>query len=327
VERVPAATPQREPLPSEPSEAPDSPVVDLAGGLETRVADAALADELMSLPTPSSTGGDAEFLTQFARRVREGDLTLPPMPESVLRIGQLLSDPDVTLRTLARQVERDPAVATRLVGVANSPFYAGLESVRSVSDALTRLGMREAWRALLSIALRSKVFRAAGARAQAQQLWEHALATAAACQALAAERAIDPDPAFLAGLVHDIGRVAILATADDMLRRSRGQQRASTAALERVLAVAHARLGGRLAESWHLDPDICRAVEAHHRSNAELPLARVLGAADALARRTTGQAEVEGDVARIESLGLEPVQLELAVSEAAETYALLAKQL
>jgi putative nucleotidyltransferase with HDIG domain len=283
-----------------------------------------VADALQDLEA-GATPAEGAFARELLARLRSGELSLPPMPRVVLRIGRLLSDPAIALADLAREIELDPAVATRLVGIANSPFYSGLESVRSVADAVTRLGMRETWRSLLAIALRSKVFRGAGAKGAAQQLWEHALAAAAAGQALAAEQAIDPDPAFLAGLVHDIGRLALLATSDEIVRRSRGQARPAPAQLELLLERAHAPLGAQIARSWGLDAEISRAVETHHAVAPEPGLARVLGAADALARRTAGAAPQPDDALRLESLGLESEDLAAAAAEASETYAQLVK--
>jgi len=204
------------------------------------------------------------------------------MPEAVLRVQRMIDSPDCNTSALARELELDPALATRMVGIANSPFYAGLDGVESVRDAVVRIGLAETRNIVMAITLRSKVFRVPGFADQVKQLWQHALGASVAAQLLAAEAGMDPDPAFLAGLVHDVGRVALYSLAADMRRHSRGANEISYSGLTQVSDLLHARLGAVITDAWRVSSTISMAIAYHHEPDAApdptRPFASVLAA-------------------------------------------------
>jgi HD-like signal output (HDOD) protein len=110
-----------------------------------------------------------------------------------------------------------------------------------------------------------------------------------AAQLLAAEAGMDPDPAFLAGLVHDVGRVALFSLAGDIQRNSRGAHEISYSGLSQASDLLHARLGAVITDAWRVSLMISTAIAHHHEPEAAPEdarlLASVLAAADLLARR------------------------------------------
>jgi putative nucleotidyltransferase with HDIG domain len=267
--------------------------VNLAGELQTCTPGASakqdLEGELSRLLGQPWEDGDRAFLERLLSELQSGDLQLPPMPEAVLRVQRMIDSPDCSTSALAQELELDPALATRMVGVANSPFYAGLEAVDSVRDAVVRIGLAETRNIVMAITLRSKVFRVPGFDDKVKQLWQHALGSSVAAQLLAAEAGMDPDPAFLAGLVHDVGRVAIFSLAADVQRRSRGAHEISYSGLSQVSDQLHARLGAVITDAWRVSSTISTAIAHHHEPDAAAQearlLASVLAAADLLAQR------------------------------------------
>ncbi len=308
--------------------------VDLSRDLEVRAADGdahrALRADLRSRALRAPSEEAATLLQHLERQLAEGQLRLPPMPQVVLRAQRLIDSPDCSLAALGAEIGTDPALATKIIGIANSPFYAGMEPVDGVRDALTRLGLREARNILLAIGMRSRVFRVPGFDDSVHALWQHALASSLTTQALAAEVGCDPDRGFLAGLVHDIGRIAILTAAADLDRASRGGSTARAAAIERASDEFHARVGGVVAESWHLASEVVAAITYQDRPEraSDEPsrcFARVVRGGDLLARRICDEPS-EAELASIAGpLGLEPCGILAALEDARSGYETIAK--
>ena len=256
------------------------------------------------------------------------------MPQAVIRVQRLIDSPNCNVIELGREIELDPAIATKVVGIGNSPFYGGLEPVRSVRDALVRIGLRETRNIAMAITLHSKVFRVPGFDQEIQRLWKHALAASIAAQLLAAESARDPDPAFLVGLVHDVGRVVLLSLLGDVQRRSRGRAMLLPETVGRLGDKLHAKLGAVAADSWRFSEELVAAI-AYHHDPASAPdsargLAEVLAAADVMAHRIAVDdltpAPPEEDWARVlEPLGLEPDETLAIDEEAREAFEALGK--
>src|SRR5262245_1103424 len=181
-----------------------------------------IADEVRRLALDAERERERPYLAELSRRLRRRELTLPPMPRALLRVQKLIDSGNCHMAQLGREIERDPALATRLVGIANSPFYAGLGSVQSVSDAVTRIGLGETRNIVLAVMLRSKVFRVPGRQAEIDRLWRHCVAASLAGQVLGAAAGVDPDGAFIAGLLHDLGRVVLLSLGGEIERATKG---------------------------------------------------------------------------------------------------------
>lgn len=314
--------------------------VDLSGELEAGVRrpDRAgeLREDIQRIRLQAVGMAERELLTALDRGLKSGGLQLPPMPQVVIRVQRLIDSGTSHLRDLAREVELDPALATKVVGIANSPFYAGLEPAQSARDAIIRIGLIETRNILMAIMLRSRVFRVPGFETLTQETWTHALAASVTARALAAQMGIDPDRAFLGGLVHDVGRAVILSLAGDVQRRSRGQVRPDPLALEQVMEALHPRLGAIVTDSWHLGDEIADAIAHHHDpASAEesvRPFASLLGVAGELAKQLVCAAEdsPRGDeiaAARIESIGISQEIAGEIIAECREAFEELAKVL
>jgi len=302
-QRAAVSTPARSESAFRPEADAEGPA-NLAGGLETGVDDSDALDELIADLRERALATDDRVeraaLDGLKRTLQAEGLKLPPMPGAVIRVQRLIDSPNCTVTDLGREIALDPALTTKVVGIANSPFYGGLEPVNAVRDALVRIGLRETRNIVLAITLRGKVFRVPGFEAEVQRLWKHSLATSIAAQEIAAEVGVDPDPAFIAGLVHDVGRIVILSLVVEG-QRAAGGDRLTNEALEELVGSLHARVGAHVADSWRLSDELSAAIAFHHDPAAAPDAAKLLtsalAAADVCAKRIESVGEVGADPA------------------------------
>lgn len=258
--------------------------------------------------TPELSDVDRAFLRHFRRGLEKVGPRLPPMPEAVVRIDKVLRKADCAVSEVADVIRADPVVATKIVGIANSPFYAGLGRIRGVEGAITRMGLRETKSIVQAIALGSRLMRVPGHELEVERLYHHTLAAAVSARIVAQAVREDPDAAFLGGLIHDIGRSVFLAAVGDFERSNNRRHSPSSALMDHLSDAIHEDLSALVARVWRAGRDIEIAVKYHERPE-EAPegegqrLALVLGLADDLARYTLEPATALvpcGDAVRVE---------------------------
>lgn len=143
-------------------------------------------------------------------------LALPTIPDVSLKIRRAINEPNTNSAKIAKVVQIDPSITARLIKISNSPLYRGRRKIESCPEALTRLGLKAAQDIITAFALKA-VFNAKSPviRRKMQDLWAHSSYVAAISAVFAHKTpGFDPDRAMLAGLIHDIGVVPILAYAD-----------------------------------------------------------------------------------------------------------------
>jgi len=219
-------------------------------------------------------------------------------------------------------LRRDAALAAHLLRVANSALYRGPSAIVSLQQAVSRLGMERVRDVALAIACGTRVFAVRGFAKEVRAELRHALGTAEFAQRLARGLRLNVEEAFLAGLLHDVGRVVLLDLAVALDRRL--QTRAPREALLGLTGAGHERVGGLLATRWELSPRVVAAITSHHEPDGT-PLAAVVHLADRLAHGALGTGEatvlvLPGTPAAL-SLNLYPEDLEALAGGSAEVCA------
>ena len=306
--------------------------VDLSAGLDAGLDPGrpahleAVSQQVLALALQAEREVERPFLAELARRLRRGDLRLPPMPQAVVKVQRLLDSPQCNVADLAHEIEVDPALTTRLVGIANSPFYQVLGPVRALGDAVVRIGLGETRNIVMAVTLRSRVFRVPGREVEISQLWSHSVAASLSAQVLGACVGEDPDTCFLLGLLHDLGRVVLLSMSGEIERDSKSRQRISPELEAQLDAMLHGPLGAAVAESWRIGPDLVAAIAGHH-SRGSGPMWKVARCADLMAHRIApvepprSVSESDWDAA-LEALGLDresAAELEAEAEDALRT--------
>lgn len=204
--------------------------------------------------------------------VCEQALRLPSSPSLMPRLMAVLQDTTSGADDIERIVLLDPALAASTLRLANSAFFAAGHSVETVAEAVMRLGQREIYR-LASLALVNRWESVAGRSAYGGDpgdFCRHALCTALAAEILAETTGrADPQVAYTAGLVCDMGKLAVAHACGAFFVEIRARQSATKSAwlqAERdVLGYDHAQVGAELLRSWRFPANLVAAAEFCHR--------------------------------------------------------------
>ena len=203
--------------------------------------------------------------TLIARDVSEERLTLPTIPELGLAVRRKAQDPLSSATDLTRLIQIDVTISAKLIQVANSPTYMGYEPISSLNEAIARLGVNAVKDIVTGLTLKQLfVTKQPRLRRRLRQLWQHSVAVAANCTVLAKRQTnLDPEKALLAGLIHDVGELAVINYAN-----LSGLEKISDQDLETAIRELKPRLGAVLVRSWGLEDDFVTATL--HADNLEL---------------------------------------------------------
>ncbi len=212
-----------------------------------------------------------------SRIVRDLD-SIPTLPSVVTRILEIVLDDKSSARDAGKIVEADQALAAKVLKIVNSPAYGLRQKVSTVSHAIAMLGFGTLKSLVLSVSVYEGLLEGKKDTGLDKSLyWQHCLAVAAASRALAKEMAFDlPDEAYVAGLLHDIGKIILDQRAREdyrrVLARAKGESCVFVQAEREVLGSDHSEVGGWVAEKWNLPPILQDAIRYHHADLAKIDL-------------------------------------------------------
>lgn len=207
------------------------------------------------------------LLDVIGEELARGDLQLPVYPGIATRVQALAATGTATADQFERLLAHDPAIASHVLRVANSAFYAGLSPVSTIRAAVMRLGLDQ----LVSIAVlcaQQGQFTARDPQVQGlmRQLWQHSVAVAFGARWLADRLGYrsQASECFMAGLFHDIGKLLILKVLDDLRRRGEWPAAMPPSLLQELLSALHREQGGRLIRQWNLSSVYADVARGHH---------------------------------------------------------------
>lgn len=200
--------------------------------------------------------------------------SLPAMPAIAQKLLALPLDTDEGEAQLLTLIGQDPQISAKVIGLANSPVMGVTRKVATVPDAALLLGLSRVKSVAIGIASMSNLTKLSASKYfKPQDLWLHSMAMAIVMRVIAQSmpRELRPkeDQIFLAGLLHDIGFMAlhhIDAEASNELHHQLGlQPKRPILEIElETLGITHCYLGAELARHWHLPPEIAAVLGYHH---------------------------------------------------------------
>jgi len=194
---------------------------------------------------------------------------IPTLPTSVLRVLELMEFSDCCVSDLAKVISYDPPMAAKVLMIANSSFYGFKESIGTINQAITIMGFSALKNALFSMAV-FDLFSSTTKGTDLPGLWTHSISTATASKLLAQRfRYPNPEKAYTAGLLHDIGKIIIIKYLPMGALKAAEVAKAQRIKLEsaelQVLGATHADVGAWLLGKWKLPSTIVEAVRLHHQ--------------------------------------------------------------
>ncbi|MDP8222840.1 MAG: HDOD domain-containing protein [Candidatus Lernaella stagnicola] len=225
--------------------------------------------------------------TRISNRLRAGNLEVPVLPHVATQVLSLTSDPNVSARDFVALLEKDQQLSARLLKIANSPVYAGRVKITSIQRAVVTVGMATLRDLVFSVALGEQVFRSKRFGDSMARVWEHSLAVAYIAQEIARVRRQSAEHAFLAGLIHDIGKPLIIETVERIDRQLGGETAVTEEMLDETMRDFHAPVGGLMAKVWRFSDELQDAIRFHHRyeeAESGQPLAILINVANDFAK-------------------------------------------
>jgi putative nucleotidyltransferase with HDIG domain len=229
-----------------------------------------------------------EYLDKILATVTD----IPTVPTSVLQVMMMIEDPLCSATDLSRVILCDPSMATKVLKLANSPFYGFRQKISNIPQAVTLLGFATLKNALLSASV-FDMFRIAGTGFDMGALWKHSVGTAVAAKLFAKRvRFPNSEKAFTAGLLHDIGKVVIArylpSSLLSVIQVAREEHLSMHDAEQKAIGVPHPLFGAWVMSKWSLPTALVEAVEFHHqptRSKFAFDLAGIVYMANIMTHR------------------------------------------
>ncbi len=201
-------------------------------------------------------------------------LKLPTIPTVLLKLNEVVNDPDSSAEDVAKVISCDPSITTNILRIVNSAYYGLQVRVSSINLAVSIMGFNMTKK----VALKAAIFSVFGKKKDAvahfdpEHFWTHSIYCGVAAKVLAGESpyfsGIHPEDIYIAGLLHDIGKIILFENAPEpfleALDSSARQGIPTSAAEEEVLGFTHSDVGSVLAIKWFLPEDLTIAVRYHH---------------------------------------------------------------
>lgn len=214
---------------------------------------------------PATEKSAADHLKRLSM-IRE----LPTMPAVLVRLNRMLQDEVVSIDKIGHLIETDQAISSKILMLVNSAFFGFRSRVSSIPHALMILGFNTVRSAAISVSLIDAI--RIGTHKDGFDVidfWRHSIAVAVAARYLGRQlRMKDPDDAFTAGLLHDVGKLVMLQFLPELFDVAWAEFRRGKItfieAEQKKLPLNHAMVGAHLARMWQFPADLVEAIAHHH---------------------------------------------------------------
>ena len=192
--------------------------------------------------------------------LESGSVELPVFDDIALRIHREARENKLDAKGISRMLEQDPVLVSGVLRMANSSFFSGLAEIRNLHDAIVRLGLKQVAAIVMSVSQKRMYSASRGPfKARMLQLYQHVSATAMAARWIVVRAGYRPlaDEAFVAGLLHDVGKLSLLRIIEEL--NAQQSLPLTNQLVDTTLEQLHCDHGASLLQSWNL-PEAFQAV-------------------------------------------------------------------
>ena len=231
-----------------------------------------MGSSLEAFPIPASEGGSGtnEQLNSIIMTTRD----LPAMPQVASKVLEMSADPNTSALQLQQIISDDQAMTARILKIANSAMYSCSRKVKTLTEAIVMLGF-DSIRSLVVTSAARNLYntRNASTGLKERLLWEHSIGVAFACRLLVQDRVPAlSEEAFLAGLMHDIGKLVLNLRVpeqfDEIVQLVYNDNLPFNSTEKEILGYDHAEVGAKLINKWNLSPMLEDTILHHHNPEA-----------------------------------------------------------
>lgn len=233
---------------------------------------------------------------------------LPAAPEVVMNLLDYLKRDEVDHDVVAQMISRDPVLAAKSLRIANSSFYGMQRKVSTIHDCIVVLGLRTVTTMVTAMAVTGRFKNLTVENYDQRDFWLHSVVTALCARVLAGKTGFNPESAFTAGLIHDIGQLvlAIRFPTDfsEVIAYRIEHDCLLVDAEQEVLGFDHTQIGEALAQRWNFSAEIGDAVAGHHspEDRTAKSLAGLVHLADIMAHVLTASEKGNALVPRLSAV-------------------------
>ncbi len=207
---------------------------------------------------------------------------LPTLPTILVKCNKLLEDPNVSASQLAKAIKTDQAVSSKVLKLVNSAFYGLSGKVGTICQGIVVLGFNTVRNIILSLSVLDLLPKDADlGEFEISDLWKHSLGCAIISRVIAQRVGIkDPEEAFIAGLLHDIGKIITAKLFQEefvaILKTTHQENKLFLDVEQDVLGTAHDYIGGMLAKNWQLPSTLFESISFHHNGEKTMKHAKLV---------------------------------------------------
>ena len=242
------------------------------------------------------------------------------MPSVIVRVLNVMKKPTVNMKELGDIVMYDQSLTIKILALVNSAYYGFSQQISSINIALSLLGMVKVKNIIVAVAMKPMMSNAGD-----KELWKHSIRVAAGCEYLAKlTKIMDADEAFIAGFIHDIGKMVLHMNNPKMYEKVIEVVNSGKDILEvekRYYDSDHVRTGSLLAKRWQLPILLANIVSYHHApSLSSIPVpCNLVCAVDKLMQENFDPSQIDKDFMKTMGIDMEDIEdLRNAVMQKAE---------
>ena len=211
------------------------------------------------------------------------------LPVVFMKVNERIEDPESSAADIGEIIDKDPALTSKLLQLANSAFYGFGGRIETVTRAISIIGFKQLKDLVLAISVRTTFGDIEDNPAiDMKSFWEHSMACGIACRVLSVyQGSRASESTFVAGFLHDLGRLILLEQFPEkclqLYSAAREECRPVTEIENEVFGFTHAEVGAELIKMWNLPPSLAEAVAFHHdptKANEHVELAAIVHVAD-----------------------------------------------